>query len=494
MRYVSTRSSATGASTPAASFSDILLEGLAADGGLYVPESYPRLDTDQLEDLRTLLATEGYAALAAEVLGLFIDPEDIPPADLRRLTERAYTKEAFGSEEIVPVTHLSPDTGLAIGHLSNGPTAAFKDMAMQLLGVLFEYELGRRGTWLTIVGATSGDTGSAAEYAMLGRQGVDVIMLSPAGRMTPFQQAQMFSINDPHIVNATVDGVFDDCQDLVKAVNQDAEFKSRHHIGAVNSINWARVVAQVIYYIAAWAQAITSSAQKVSFSVPTGNFGNILAGHVAREMGVPIDRLILATNENNVLHEFFSTGVYRPRSAAETLATSSPSMDISKASNFERFVYDLLGREGARTRELFAVALASDGFFDISGTPEFASLAERYGFVSATSTHADRLTEIAHLWETEGALVDPHTADAVHAARQILASATDREGGGPATPVIVMETALPVKFSQTIEEATGITPPLPERFEGLADADRHVVEIPNDVDALNDLIRRHTGR
>ncbi|HHW83649.1 MAG TPA: threonine synthase, partial [Actinomycetales bacterium] len=419
MRYVSTRSNGSVPAEPA-SFSDILLEGLAADGGLYVPEHYPQVTEERLEEWRTLLETEGYAALAAEVLGLFVDPEDIPPADLRALTNRAYSTQAFGSGEIVPVTALDPETGLAIGHLSGGPTAAFKDMAMQLLGVLFEYELGRRGTWLTIVGATSGDTGSAAEYAMLGRQFVDVIMLSPAGRMTPFQQAQMFSINDPHIVNATVDGVFDDCQDLVKAVNQDAEFKARHHIGAVNSINWARVAAQVIYYVAAWLRATTGPGQQVSFAVPTGNFGNILAGHVAREMGVPIHTLVLATNENNVLHEFFTTGVYRPRGSAETLATSSPSMDISKASNFERFVFDLLGRDGALIRELFAVQLPSDGFFDLSTTPEFAALRERYGFVSATSTHADRLTQIAHLWETEGLLVDPHTADAVHAARTVL--------------------------------------------------------------------------
>nr|NLD40304.1 threonine synthase [Actinomycetales bacterium] len=521
MRYVSTRAprSASGSGAPTASFSDILLEGLAADGGLYVPEHYPRVGPATLEHWRTLLATEGYAALAAEVLALFVDPADIPPADLRALAERAYTKEAFGTEEIVPVSHLAPGSGLAIGHLSNGPTAAFKDMAMQLLGVLFEYELGRRGTWLTIVGATSGDTGSAAEYAMLGRRGVDVIMLSPAGRMTPFQQAQMFSIHDPQIVNVAVEGVFDDCQDLVKAVNADAAFKARHHVGAVNSINWARVVAQVIYYVACWARATTDVTQQVSFAVPTGNFGNILAGHVAREMGIPIHTLVLATNENNVLHEFFSTGVYRPRSSAETLATSSPSMDISKASNFERFIFDLLGRDGARTRELFAVALPADGFFDLSGTPEFAGLRERYGIVSATSTHADRLAEIAHLWETEGVLVDPHTADAVHAARTLLSSdggaqagsnpsvpsgagrdddAVDTAAGGangrPVTPVVVLETALPVKFGETIREATGAEPPVPERFAALADADRHVVDMPGDVGALKDLIARHTGR
>lgn len=483
MRYVSTRSRAgAGAS---ASFSDILLEGLAADGGLYVPESYPHVDAATRASWRTLLAEQGYAALAAEVLALFIDESDIPRADLERLTARAYNATAFGSAEIVPVTALG--NGLAIAHLSQGPTAAFKDMAMQLLGVLFEYELARRGTWITIVGATSGDTGSAAEYAMLGREGISVVMLSPAGRMTPFQQAQMFTLVDPNIVNVAADGVFDDCQDLVKAVNADAEFKARHHVGAVNSINWARVVAQVVYYVAAWARATTSADQRVSFAVPTGNFGNILAGHVAREMGLPIETLVLATNENNVLDEFFRTGVYRPRGSAETLATSSPSMDISKASNFERFMFDLLGRDGDATRELFETALAREGFFDISGTPEFAALRERYGFRSGTSTHGDRLTEIRELWEREQVLIDPHTADAMHVARELLAAPD-----APAQPVIVLETALPVKFASTIQAAVGFDPPVPDRFQGLAAAEHHVVEIGNDVEALKALIAAHT--
>lgn len=485
MRYVSTR-----ATQPETfSFSDILLSGLAADGGLFVPETYPQVDAATLDAWRATLTRDGYAALAAEVLALFIDDADIPHADLASLTARAYTAEAFDGQDIVPLTVFGDDgpaRGLAIGHLSNGPTAAFKDMAMQLLGVLFEYELARRDTWITIVGATSGDTGSAAEYAMLGRRGIDVVMLSPAGRMTPFQQAQMFSLDDPHIVNVAVDGVFDDAQDLVKAVNADAEFKARHHVGAVNSINWARVIAQVVYYVALWIRATNSSDQKVSFAVPTGNFGNILAGHVARRMGVPIDALVLATNENDVLDEFFRTGVYRPRPSAETFKTSSPSMDISKASNFERFVWDLFGGDGERVADLFGRQLREHGYFDISGTPEFASIRERYGFVTGTSTHADRLAEIAWLWDAQRVLVDPHTADAVHVAR----AARDHV----ATPVIVLETALPVKFAETIREAVGFDPPTPERFAGLSHAERYVVDLPNDVDALKALIAAHTGR
>ncbi len=359
----------------------------------------------------------------------------------------------FGTDEVVPVEPIGGDGPLWLAHLSNGPTAAFKDMAMQLLGQLFEYELTRRDTWLTVLGATSGDTGSSAEYALRGLDRVQVFMLTPAGRMTPFQQAQMFSLTDPNIVNIAVDGVFDDCQDLVKAVNADAEFKARWHIGAVNSINWARLVAQVVYYVAAWLRASSDDEQPISVCVPTGNFGNIAAAHVAKQMGgIPLDTLVLATNENNVLDEFFRTGgVYRPRSSAETLATSSPSMDISKASNFERFVFDLLGRDGARIRQLFTTGLLTEGQIDLSQTAEFAGLRERYGFVSGCSSHADRVTTIRQLWESDQVLVDPHTADG---GVKVAAAYADQV----ATPLVVMETALPVKFAETITEALGEAP------------------------------------
>lgn len=476
MRYVSTRGA--GGDGPRL-FCDILLEGLAPDGGLYVPEVYPRLTPDLLAEWRHVLAEDGYAELAYRVLSLFVD--DIPPADLQAICRRAYTVDKFGSDTVVPVTAL--DDRLWLLHLSNGPTAAFKDVAMQLLGELFAYELARRGTTLTILGATSGDTGSAAEHAMLGKPGIKVFMLTPKGRMSPFQQAQMFTILDPGIINIAVDGVFDDCQDLVKQVAGDLEFKRRHRIGAVNSINLARLLAQVVYYIAGWLQ-VSDDGGPVSFAVPSGNFGNICAGYVAREMGLPIDKLILATNENNVLHEFFATGVYRVRSAADTYATSSPSMDISKASNFERFVFDLMGRDAARLRDLFARQLPETGRFDLSGTPEFASLADRFGFVSGTSTHADRVATIRDLAETTGVVIDPHTADGVKVAR-------DRTDV-PA-PVIVHETALPVKFAETIAEALGAAPAVPERFAGLETALKRVVPLPNDAAALRELIESHAS-
>jgi threonine synthase len=478
VRYLSTRSE------PAPSkprFADILLAGLAPDGGLYLPESYPQLTASMLAGWRVLLAEQGYAALAHAVVSLFVD--DIPDTALRGICERAYNQSVFSSAEIVPVTELND--GLRLCHLSEGPTAAFKDLAMQLLGQLFEYQLERTGTELNIVGATSGDTGSAAEHAMVGREGIRVFMLTPAGRMTPFQQAQMFSIDDPAIVNIAIDGVFDDCQDLVKAISADADFKQRYHLGAVNSINWARLMAQIVYYVAAWLKSTTEDDQRVSFTVPTGNFGNICAGHIARQMGLPIDTLVLATNENNVLDEFFRTGVYRVRSAAETHATSSPSMDISKASNFERFIFDLLGRDAARVCELFTEVLPAQGFFDLSGTSEFAAIREQYGFVSGSSTHADRVATIAQVWEQDSVLIDPHTADGVKVAREFLR---------PGTPMIVTETALPVKFAETIVEAIGLEPERPSRFAGIEDLPRHVIELPNDAAAVKALITERVAR
>jgi len=340
LKYISTR----GDATPRA-FCEILLEGLAPDGGLYLPQSYPQVDAATLARWRKL----SYAELAFEILSLYID--DIPPADLRTLVNRTYTEQVFGTPQITPLKAL--ESGVYLQALSNGPTLAFKDMAMQLLGALFEYQLARTGQRLNILGATSGDTGSAAEYAMRGKHGVRVFMLSPHGRMSPFQQAQMFSLQDPNIHNLAIEGVFDDCQDIVKAVSGDLAFKQRNAIGTVNSINWARLLAQVVYYFAGWFQATREGHEIVDFAVPSGNFGNICAGHVARSMGLPIGRLVAATNENDVLDEFFRSGRYRVRKSSETFETSSPSMDISKASNFERFVFDLLGRDAARTAALF---------------------------------------------------------------------------------------------------------------------------------------------
>lgn len=478
MDYISTRDAQR---TPY-TFTDVLLAGLAPDGGLFVPAEYPQLTAEMLSSWRDLLASKGYAAVAAEVLKLFVD--DIPAEDLEKIAVRAYRTPTFDHPEIVPVTPVTDQ--LYLVHLSQGPTAAFKDMAMQLLGELFEYELRRRGESLNILGATSGDTGSSAEYAMRGRPGIRVFMLTPAGRMTPFQQAQMFGLEDPNIFNIALDGVFDDCQDVVKGVSADAVFKEKYRIGAVNSINWARLMAQIVYYITSWLKLTTSAEEKVSFAVPTGNFGDICAGHIARQMGLPIDRLIVATNENDVLDEFFRTGYYHVRSAAETLKTSSPSMDISRASNFERFIFDLLDRDATRIADLFGTQVTQGGF-SLADDPAFPKAAQQYGFLSGCSTHQNRLAGIKDIVESTGILIDPHTADGMNVARQYAQ-------GSVSTPIAVLETALPVKFADTIQEAVGQVPPLPERFTDIMTAPRRVTDLPNDVEVVKAFIRESIER
>jgi threonine synthase len=481
MNYISTR----GDDTPRR-FCEILLEGLAPDGGLYMPVRYPRVDAATLARWRGL----SYADLAFEILSLYID--DIPADDLRRLLRQTYTEAVFGTPQIVPLRPLEP--GVWIQALSNGPTLAFKDMAMQLLGALFEYELARRGQSLNILGATSGDTGSAAEHAMRGKRGINVFMLSPHGRMSPFQQAQMYGLQDANIHNLAVEGVFDDCQDIVKAVSADLDFKRRWQIGTVNSINWARMLAQVVYYFAGWFQATqawadahpaaaapgTADLPQVSFAVPSGNFGNICAGHVARMMGLPIAQLVLATNENDVLDEFFRTGTYRVRASAETFETSSPSMDISKASNFERFVFDLLGRDGARTAALFGPTLARDGGFSLE--PALTAKLADFGFVSGRSTHADRLATIRQTWQQHGTVIDTHTADGLKVAREHLQ---------PGVPMLVLETALPAKFAATIREAIGREPDRPAGLEHIEDLPHRCVRVPVDVQRVKDYIADH---
>ncbi|MBP7132580.1 MAG: threonine synthase [Aquabacterium sp.] len=470
MKYISTRGDQT-----ERHFCEILLEGLAPDGGLYLPTSYPKVDDATLSKWRGL----SYAELAFEILSRYID--DIPAADLKDITARTYTKAVYGFDEITPLKPL--ESGLALQALSNGPTLAFKDMAMQLLGNLFEYELGRRGEQLNILGATSGDTGSAAEYAMRGKKGVRVFMLSPHGRMSAFQQAQMFSLQDPNIHNLAVEGVFDDAQDIVKAVSNDLAFKRQYKIGTVNSINWARLLAQVVYYFAGYFYATKSNAEKVSFTVPSGNFGNVCAGHVARMMGLPIEQLVVATNENNVLDEFFRTGSYRVRGSAETYETSSPSMDISKASNFERFVFDLLGRDGARVKALFKDAIEQQGEFHLSAD-EFTKVAS-YGFVSGTSKHSDRLATIKDTFERFGVMIDTHTADGLKVAREHVKAGV---------PMLVLETALPAKFAETIVEATGRQPERPhwiKGLDGLEDLPKRFVVVPNHTQTVKDYIVQH---
>jgi threonine synthase len=451
--YVSTRGNA-----PPRRFTDILLEGLAPDGGLYVPQSYPRADPSSLRG-------KSYSELAHAILAQFMD--DVP--DLKRIVESTYTKKIFGTDDITPLKTLEP--GFHLLGLSNGPTLAFKDIALQLLGHLFEKVLQQRTLTLNILGATSGDTGSAAEHALRGKRGIQVFMLSPHGRMSHFQRAQMYALQDPNIHNLAVKGVFDDCQDLVKQVNADRAFKAKHRIGAVNSINWARVAAQVVYYFKAYFAATKENNQEVAFAVPSGNFGNIYAGYVARAMGLPIRKLILASNENDVLDEFFRTGRYRVRNNVQE--TSSPSMDISKASNFERYVFDLVGRDGARVRDLYR-RLDAKGEFDLPHSDG--------EFVSGRSTHADRLRIIKQVYDKFGVMIDPHTADGVKVGLE------HRE---PGVPLLCLETALPVKFSQTIREALGRDPERPKRLENLEKLPQRFTVIERDTDAVKRYIEDH---
>ena len=469
MKYISTRGA-----TDRKTFGEVLLMGLAPDGGLMLPEHYPQIDRATLDKWRGL----AYADLAFEIMRLFAT--DIPEGDLRAIINRTYTAEAFGNAEITPVRTLSD--GLKIQALSNGPTLAFKDMAMQFLGNAFEYVLKREGQTLNIVGATSGDTGSAAEYALRGKEGIHVFMMSPKGKMSAFQRAQMYSLQDENIHNIAVDGMFDDCQDIVKAIQNDAAFKEKYRIGTVNSINWGRVMAQVVYYFAGYFKATESNDETVSFCVPSGNFGNVCAGHIAKQMGLPIRRLMVATNENDVLDEFFKTGSYRPRTAAHTHVTSSPSMDISKASNFERFIFDLTGRDAAEIETLWAEVGAGKGF-----NLAFAldKIRDKYGFVSGKSLHRDRLAVIKQVYEQDGELIDPHTADGVKVAREL------REAG---ETVICLETALAAKFADTIREAVGnVEIPRPAKLQGLEDLPQKVQNVPNQAEAVKEIIHNVLG-
>ncbi len=473
MRYISTRGQ-----SPAFSFSEILLGGLAPDGGLYLPESYPQFTDADLTAMRGL----NYRDLAFYILSRLID--DIPAVDLKNIIDNTYRAEVYGfarksqnADDIAPILKLADN--LYLLSLSNGPTLAFKDMAMQLLGNLFEYVLAKKGETTNILGATSGDTGSAAEYAMRGKKGVRVFMLSPHKKMSRFQTAQMFSLQDDNIFNIAVNGVFDDCQDMVKAVSNDATFKAKYKIGAVNSINWGRIVAQVVYYFKAYFAVTTNNAQKVDFSVPSGNFGNVCAGHIARMMGLPIDKLVVATNENDVLDEFFKTGVYRPRGSANTYHTSSPSMDISKASNFERFVFDLVGRDATKVRELWA-SVDNGGAFDIKHL--MSQLAE-YGFVSGASNHANRMATIRETKEKYGVVIDTHTADGLKVALE------QREKN---TPMIVLETALAVKFEDAIVEALGQAAERPAGLFEIENLPQKFTVMDANVAQIKDFIVKHT--
>ncbi|MBT6015388.1 MAG: threonine synthase [Nitrosomonadales bacterium] len=470
MKYISTRGC-----SPKLAFSEVLLGGLAPDGGLYLPEHYPKFTNDELNKMRGMT----YQDLAFYIFEKFID--DIPSNDLKEIVNKTYSADIFSfareeqkAEDITPTLKLK--NNLFLLSLSNGPTLAFKDIAMQFLGNIFEYVLEKKGKTLNILGATSGDTGPAAEYAMKGKKGIKVFMLSPHGTMSPFQAAQMYSLQDSNILNIAIKGVFDDCQDIVKAVSNDLEFKDLYKIGAVNSINWGRILAQIVYYFKGYFDVTSKNSEKVDFTVPTGNFGNICAGHVARMMGLPINHLVVATNENDVLDEFFNTGNYSPRSSKETFQTSSPSMDISKASNFERFIFDLLGRNSTSLKEHWKKI--DDGKSFKLSEENFKKIKD-YGFVSSSSKHTNRMDSIRSLYNEVGVIIDTHTADGIKAAM---------DHSAPSNPMIVLETALPIKFEKSVFEAIGVYPKRPDSLKDLELLDQKFEVFENSVESVKKCI------
>ncbi|MCY4515732.1 MAG: threonine synthase [Acidimicrobiaceae bacterium] len=466
MRYVSTRGDAL-----ILEFGDVLLEGLASDGGLYVPDGLPTISPSDLDDFAGL----EYHEVATRVLAPFVAPS-LSSDDLAALTEDAYA--TFDHAEVVPTSRLK--SGEHLVELFWGPTLSFKDVALQLLGRLFEHELTRRGSFMTVVGATSGDTGSAAIEACRDRAGIELVMLHPAGRVTEIQRCQMTTVDSTNIHNVAIDGTFDDCQDLVKSLFADRPFRERMRLGAVNSINWARVAAQTVYY-ATTAAKLGAPERAVSFCVPTGNFGNVLAGDVARRMGVPIDRLVVATNHNDILTRTHRSG---EMSISEVRPSTSPAMDIQVSSNFERLLFELGGRRGA--------ALAADmAQFRTEKSLRLAPDVQtglRAGFDAGAAGEAEVAATIAAVNESDERLIDPHTAVALAVARR------DAPAGGWSTPMAVMSTAHPAKFGDAVLEATGRQPELPPALAALADRPEHLTTLPNDLATVRDFVTARCTR
>lgn len=430
MRYISTR----GGILPI-SFKDAVMMGLASDGGLLLPQSYPTISREELEGWRSL----SYPELAFQVISRFAD--DIPAADLKGIIDRSYA--TFSHPQVTPVVKQA---GLYILELFHGVTLAFKDVALQFLGNLFEYILAERNQTLNIIGATSGDTGSAAIHGVRGKKGISIFILHPHGKTSAVQALQMTTVTDANVHNIAVHGTFDDCQDMVKALFGDLDFKEKYSLGAVNSINWARVLAQVAYYFYAWLRVTDAGEQTVSFSVPTGNFGDIFAGYVAKRMGLPIDKLLLATNENNILTRFINRGDY---SLGEVVATVSPSMDIQIASNFERYLFHLFGDNPERLKDAF-IELKEQGRISCQ-QDEMAQV--RRDFCSASVNQDETIATIRDFHSQTGYLLDPHTAVGVKAALDLLPADSAR---------VCLATAHPAKFGETVEKALGAPVPLPE--------------------------------
>ena len=453
MRYVSTRGQA-----PELGFADVLLAGLAPDGGLYVPVEWPTLPA--------VLPTGSYQELAAAVMAPFIG-SDIPADVFRRLVDEAYS--TFRHEAVTPLRQLGADDWLL--DLAQGPTLAFKDVALQLVGRLFDYVLGVRNERVMIVGATSGDTGSAAIDGVKSCANVDIVILYPYGRTSDVQRKQMTTVDSPNVHAVAVEGTFDDCQDLVKAMFNDATFRAEMNLSAVNSINWARVMAQIVYYVAA-SDALGD--QPLSFSVPTGNFGNVLAGWIAREMGVPAHSLIVGSNTNDILTRFFES---QAMVADGVVPTLSPSMDIQVSSNFERLLFEMNDRDGGATADQMALFRTS-GRMSVEAD-QYANWIEPV-FRAARSDDADTLATMASVYRESGMLIDPHTAVGVSAARR------QRESG---VPVVTMATAHPAKFPDAVKRATGVHPALPEHLSDLLERPERTTALPNDLARVQAFVR-----
>ncbi len=459
------------------SFCDATIEGLAPDGGLIVPEKYPIYSIKDLKRIKDL----SYQELAMEILGKFAD--DIPAHELEDIISRTYNKKIFGTQEITPIISIGDKT--YIQDLAGGPTLAFKDVALQFLGNTFEYILKSREDFLNVLLASSGDTFTAAIASVIGKEYVNIFALTPYNKMSPFQTAQGYTINEPNVHNIAVVGVFDDCQDLVKIVIKDDKFKKKHHLGAMNSINWARIAAQVVYYFKGYFKVSDYVGEKVDFSVPTGNFGNILAGHIAKQMGLPIRNLILATNENNVLDIFFSRGIYKSWRTEDVKQTSSPSMDISKASNIERFFYDLLGKDPEETRK-YMEEFEKEGSINLKYL--LNEMREKYGFVSGTSRENDRIETIKNIYLTYGVITDPHTANGVKVGLDYKQKWNDN------TKLICLSTAKPTKFEDTIFKALGFIPERSEKFRDIEKKEHFfdLMKDKNDVQWLKNYIEKHS--
>lgn len=457
MEYVSTRGD-----TRPLPFDDVLLDGMAADGGLFVPGTWPQFSADDIAALGNL----PYDEAAVRVMAPFVG-DAIPAEKFRALVSQSYAE--FGHHCVAPLRQIGPGEWLL--ELFHGPTLAFKDIALQLLGRLFDHLLDVRGRRATIVGATSGDTGSAAIAACGGRENMDVFILHPRGRVSDVQRRQMTTVEDENVHNIAVEGTFDDCQALVKAAFADEEFRRAHHLSAVNSINWARVMAQTVYYFTA-AASLGAPNARVSFAVPTGNFGDVYAGYAALRMGLPIGRLVVATNVNDILTRFFASGAYRPGSVSKTL---SPSMDIQVASNFERLLFELVGRDGTKVAALMA-ELREKGVFSVP-SEALSTVADL--FTAHRLDDAGTVAEIKRVNDTTGILIDPHTAIGVNAGR--------REAG---RPMVALATAHPAKFPEAVEQAAGCPPPLPDRLKSIFDRRERYEVLPNSREALQEFIRQ----